>query len=83
MTRVTIIGDSDSSHVEKNGDSSHVFHRMTPLESQSVSRDYSQSHFKKISEFPMDKPRSFAHKELSIFCFSGDKVWQKFSVLPV
>jgi len=42
----------DSSHVEKNGDSSHVFHRITPVESQSMTRDYSQSHFKKISWVP-------------------------------
>jgi len=30
----------------------------------------------------MDKPSSFAHKEISIFCFSDDQDWRKFSVLP-
>ena len=43
------------------------FHRMTRLESQSMTRDTSQSHFHKISEFLMDKTSSFAHKEMSIF----------------
>jgi len=31
----------------------------------------------------MDKPSSFAHKVVRIFCFSGDQNWHKFSVLPV
>jgi len=31
----------------------------------------------------MDKPSSFAHKEMSIFCFSDDQDWRKLSVLPV
>jgi len=31
----------------------------------------------------MDKPTSFAHKKMSIFCFSDDQDWRKFSVLPV
>jgi len=31
----------------------------------------------------MDKPSSFAHKEMSSFCFNDDKDWRKFSVLPV
>jgi len=64
-------------------DSSHVFHRMTRLESQSMTRDSSQSQFYKISEFLMDKPSSFAHKEMRIICFSDDQDWGKFSVLTV
>jgi len=28
----------------------------------------------------MDNSRSFAHKEISIFCFSDDQSWRKFSV---
>ena len=40
-TRVTICGDSDSSH---------VFHKMTRT------RDLSQNHFYNIFEFLMDKP---------------------------
>jgi len=28
----------------------------------------------------MDKPSLFAPKEISIFCFSDDQNWQKFSV---
>jgi len=31
----------------------------------------------------MDKPSSFAHKEISILCFSDDRDWLKFSILPV
>jgi len=31
----------------------------------------------------MDKPSSFAHKEMSIFCFSDVQDWCKFSVFPV
>jgi len=31
----------------------------------------------------MNKPSSFAHKEMSILCFSDDQFWRKFSVLPV
>jgi len=49
-------------------DSSHVFHRMTRLESQSMTRDSSQSHFCKISElwasaeiFPGGQRRHFAY----------------------
>jgi len=53
------------------------------VESQSMTRDSSRSHFYKISEFLMDKASSFAHKEISIFCFSDDHDWRKFSVLPV
>jgi len=45
--------------------------------------DSSQSHFYKISEFLIDKPSSFTHKEISIFCFGDDQDWRKFSVLPV
>jgi len=54
-------------------DSSHVFHRMTRLESQSMTRDSSQSHFHKISEFLIDKPTSYALKEMCIFCFNDDQ----------
>jgi len=59
-------------------DSSHVFHRMTRLESQSITRDSSQSHFYKSSEFPMCKPCLFAHKEISIFCFRDGQDWWNF-----
>jgi len=31
----------------------------------------------------MDKPSSFAPKEMSILCFSDDQDWRKFSVLLV
>jgi len=31
----------------------------------------------------MDKPSSFANKEMSIFCFSDDQDWCKFIVLTV
>jgi len=47
--------------------SSHVFHRMTRLESQSKTRDSIQSHFCKISEALIDKPSLFAYKEMIIF----------------
>ena len=63
--------------------SSHVFHRMTRLESQSMSRDLSQSHFHKIFVLLMGKASSFAHKEISIFCFSDVQDWCKFSALTV
>ena len=87
-TRVTIFGDSDSTLVTFRKmvtrlDSSHVFHRMTRLELQSMTREWSQSHFYKISEFLIDKPTSCALKEKSILCFSDDQDWRKFSVLPV
>jgi len=39
--------------------------------------------FYNIFEFLMEKPSSFAHKEMSILCFSDDQNWRKFSVLPV
>jgi len=55
----------------------------TRLESQLMTRDSSQSHFYKISEFLMDKSDWFAQKEMSIFCFSDNQDWRKFSVLPV
>ena len=56
---------------------------MTRLESQSMTRDSSQSHFFKSFEPLMDKPSSFAHKEMSTFFFSDDEDWCKFSVLTV
>ena len=73
----------DSSHVEKDGDStrlesSHVFHRMTRLESQSMTRDSSQSHFCKISEPLIDKRSLFACKEIIIFWSSNDQNWCNF-----
>ena len=39
-TRITICGDLDSTHVEKNGDLTRVtfFHKMTRLELQSMTR---------------------------------------------
>jgi len=75
----------DLSHVEKNGDSIRLsfFCRMTRLESQSMARDSSRRHFYKISDALMDKSRSFAHKEMSIFCFRDDQDWHKFFVLAV
>jgi len=54
---------------------------MTRLESYAMTRDSSQSHFYKISEPLTDKPSSFAHKEMSIFCFSDDQDWRKLYVL--
>jgi len=48
-----------------------------------MARDTIQSHFHKTSEFLMDKPTSFALKEMSSFCFSDDQDWLKFSALPV
>jgi len=51
---------------------------MTRLESQSITRDSSQSHFYKSSEFLMDKPNSFAHKEMGNFGFSNDQDWGDF-----
>ena len=85
---VTRVNDSDSTRVTLRKmvtrlDSSHVSHRMTRLESQSITRDSSQGHIYKISEFLMDKPTLFAHKEMSIFCFSDDQDWRKLNVLPV
>jgi len=77
----------DSSHVEKNGNSNRLESRFsqndsTRLESQSMTRDSSQSYFYKIYEFLMDKPTSFARKKMSNFCFSDDQDWRKLSVLP-
>jgi len=88
VTRVMIFGHSDLTRVMLRKivtqiDSSRVFHRMTRLESQSMIRDSSQSHSHKISEFLMDKPSSFAIKEISNFCISDDEDWRKFSALPV
>jgi len=79
-TRVTIFHDSDATRVTLRKmvtrlGSTHVFHGMTRLESQSMTRDSSQSHFYKISEFLMDKPSSFAYKEMRIFCFSDDPIF--------
>jgi len=54
---------------------------MIPLESQTMTSDRSQSYFYKIYEPLMDKPSLFAHDEMSIFCFSNDENWGKYSVL--
>jgi len=62
-------------------DSSHAFHRMTRLESQSMTRDSSQSYFCKIFEPLMDK-RCFRTKKWA-FCFGDDQDWRKFSILTV
>ena len=87
-TRVTNFGDSDSTRVTLRKmvtrlESRFSQNESTRLESQSMAQDSSQSHFYKISEFLMHKPASFAHKEMSIFCFSDDQDRRKFSVLPV
>jgi len=79
MTRVTILGDSHLTRVKLRKmvirlDSSYVYNRMTRLASQSMTRDSNKSHFYKISGFLMDKPSSFEHKEISIFCFSDDQI---------
>jgi len=71
-TRVTIFGDSDSTRVTLRKMVTRLESRFpqnvsTRLESQSMTRDSSQSRFYKISEFLMDKPTSFAHKEMSVF----------------
>ena len=68
----------DSSHVEKKGGSTRVTFFTEWLDSS-----HSQSHFYKISEFLIDKATSCALKEMSIFCFSNDQDWHKFSVLSV
>jgi len=39
-----------------------------------MTRDSSQIHFYNISELLMDKPSSFAHKEMSIFCLRQKKM---------
>jgi len=72
-----------TSHVEKNGDSTGRESRSsrndsTQPESQSITRNSSQSCFYKISEFLMDEPSSFAQKEMIIFCFSGDQIGGNF-----
>ena len=67
MTRLEsrfLVTGLDSTPVEKNGDS---IHRMTRHESQSMTRNSSQSHFYNISEFLIDKPTSYALKEMSSF----------------
>jgi len=56
---------------------------MTRLESQSMTRNTSQSHFYKIFEPLINKPSSFAHKEMKIFCFSNYQDWGKFSVFAL
>ena len=71
-SRVTNFDDSDSTRVTLRKivtriDSSHVFYKMTRLESQSMARDSSQSHFCKISEPLIDKPSLFAYQEIIIF----------------
>jgi len=48
-----------------------------------MTQDPSQSHFNKISEILTIKPSSYAHKEMSISCFSDNQDWRKFSVLRV
>jgi len=45
--------------------------------------DSNQRHFYKISEFLIDKPTSCALEKKSMFCFSDDEDWRKFSVLTV
>jgi len=87
-TRVTIFGDSDSTRITLRKMKTRLESRFsqndsTRLESWSMTRDSSQRHFYKISEFLIDKPTSCALKEMSIFCFSDDQGWRKFSVLPV
>jgi len=59
-TRVTIFGDSDSTRFT-------LTKMVTRLESQSMTLDWSQSPFYKISEPLMDKPSSFTHTEMSTF----------------
>jgi len=87
-SRVTIFCDSDSTRVTLRKMVTRLESRFsqndsTLLESQSMTRDSSQSHFYKISEFLIDKLTSCALKEMCIFCFSDDQDWRKFSVLPV
>ena len=87
-TQVTTFGDSDSTRVTLRKmvtrlESRSLQNDSIRLESQSITRDSSQSHFYKLSEFLIDKPTSFVHKEMSIFCFSDDQDWRKFSVLSV
>ena len=58
-----------------------IFHRMTRLESQSITQ--ASSHFYKISQYLIDIPSLFAHKEMSFFCFSDDQNWRIFLFLSV
>ena len=69
-TRVTIFGDSDSTRVRLRKmvtrlDSSHVFHGMTRLESQSMTRD--TCHLCKIAETLIDKPSLFCIQRNDLF----------------
>jgi len=83
-TRVTIFGDSDSTRVTLKKMVTRLESHFSQNDSTRVTVNHSsQSHFYKISEFLMDKPSSFAHKEMRIFCFSDDQDWGKFSVLTV
>jgi len=86
MTRVTIFRASDSNRVTLKKMVTRLESRFsqndsTRLESQSVTRDSSQSHFCKTSEPLIDKPSLFAYKEMTIFWCSNDQNWCKFSVL--
>jgi len=84
VTRVTIFGDSDSTRVTLRKMVTRLESRFSQNDStRDTDNDSIQSHFYKISEFLIDKPTSCELKDMSIFCFSDDQDWRKFSVLPV
>ena len=76
-TRVTIFGDSDSTGVMLKKMVTWLESRFSHNNSTRVTVNDS-SHFYKISECLMDKPSSFAHKEMRNFCFSDDQDWGNF-----
>jgi len=78
---VTRVNDSTRVTLRKKVtrlDSSHVFHRMARLESQSMTRDLSQSHFYKFSEFLIDKPTSCALEKWAFFASVVIKIGANF-----
>jgi len=79
---VTRVNDWTRATLRNDGDSNRV--TFLPNDSTRVTvEDWSQSHFYKISKRLIDKHSSFAHKEMSFFCFSGDQHLRKYSVLTV
>ena len=68
VTRVTIFGVSYSTRVLLRKLVTGFESRFSQNDSTRVTvNDSSQSHFSKIAEFLVNKPSSFAHKEMSIF----------------
>ena len=48
-----------------------------------MTRGLCQSQFYKIGKHLINKPSSFAHKEMSFLCFIDDWFWRKRSVLTL